>query len=297
MKKLLMMITAMLLCLAPATEVYAQSADSKYEEGMAQYRKGNMQAAIKLFNESKILNSGAANTKRCNAMIAKCRKPKGGKKKAEVQRVELSLNTNHLEFEGKTTGANVIMVTSNDGWTASLEDEKDAMWCILEPTEDMKSLIVKTEPSHLTVPRQAKIKIVDIEDEKSVKEVTVRQGGGKSPLLYADPEEVDKIDADGDEILVKMDCVSDTLYSDGKKWRVKSSPDWVVFMPDKQKEATGLKKVFKSKKDKDKREPLGADELSVRVAPNKAKGERTGYVIVESQSTEVHIKLKQKGSK
>lgn len=297
MKKLLLIITALLMSLAPVTDVYAQSGDSKYAEGMTQYKKGNMQTAIRLFNESKILDPSAANKKRCNTMIARCRKPKTSKKKQEAARVELSLNRNHLEFEGKTTGANVITVTSEDGWTAALEDEKDATWCILEPTEDMKSLIVKTEPSHLTVPREAKIKITDAEDDKVEKTVTVRQGGGKSPLLYAEPEEVDKIDADGEEMVVKMDCVSDTLYSDGKKWRVKSSPDWVVFMPDKQKEATGLRKVFKSKKDKDKREPLEPNELSVRVAPNKAKGERTGYIVVESQSTEVHIKLKQKGSK
>lgn len=294
MKKLLMLLTALLMSLAPVTEVYAQNADSKYEEGVAQYKKGNTQAAIRLFNESMILNKSAANKKRCNAMIAKCRKPLKTAKKVDAPRVELKLNREMLEFEGKTTGANVITVTASGEWNATLDDEKDASWCILEPTEDGKSLIVKTEPSHLTIPREAIIRIADVETEKTVK---VRQGGGKQPLLYADPEEVDRIDQDGDEILVKMDCVSDTVYSDGKKWRVKSSPDWVFFMPDKQKAQTGLSKIFKNKKDKNKREPLEANEISVKIAPNKSKGERTGYIIVESQSTEVHIKLKQKAKK
>lgn len=295
MKRLLMFFAALLLALANATEINAQSGDAKYEAGVAQYKKGNMQAAIKLFSESKILDKSAANKKRCNAMIARCKKPRRQERKESVTPVaELSLNRNYLDFDGKQPGANVVMVEATNDWTAVLEDEKDADWCILEKSEDRRSLVVRTNPSLLTVPREAVVKIADEDNEQLTKSVTIRQGSGKTPLLVADPEEIDRIDVDGDEVLVKIDCVSDTLYSDGKKWMVKNLPDWVSLLPDKQKEQTGLGKIFKSKKNRDKREPLGENELSLKIAPNKTKDERTGYIVVESQRVEVHVKLKQK---
>ena len=118
MKKLFLLLTALLLSLAPVTEAYGQSADSKYEEGVAQYNKGNTQAAIKLFKESMILNKSAANKKRCNAMIAKCNKS-GKKAKSDdpkPAKAELLLDRNHLSFNGRSSDADVISITATNGW-------------------------------------------------------------------------------------------------------------------------------------------------------------------------------------
>ncbi len=294
MKKLLIFLTMLLMSLTPATEAFAQNANDKYTEGMTYYNEGNMQAAIKAFKASMILDKSSANKKRCNAMIRRCSPSKKKKAKVVEKTVELSLNRNTLEFDGKSPGANVITVTSDNDWKAVLENKKDASWCILEQSEDKKNLVVRTEPSHLTVARKAVIKIKDAKDSNLTKSVTVHQSSGKAPLIYVDPEEVDRINKEGDEVLIKIDCVTDTVYSDGKKWRLKSSPDWVSFPPDKQKELKGIKKIIASKKDKSKREPLEANELSVEIAPNNSKDERTGYIVLECQDVEIHVKLKQR---
>lgn len=298
MKKLLMLLTALLISLAPVTEVYAQNADSKYEEGVAQYNKGNMQAAIKLFKESMILNKSAANKKRCNAMIAKCNRS-GKKAKGEnpkPAKAELLLDRNHLSFNGKSADADAISITATNGWKFRYVDQEDARWCILEQSQDGKTLKVKAEPSHLTIPRKATIIISDAVTPSFCRELFVTQSSGKDSYLTAIPLELDKIVVDGDEEVIKVTCVSDTLYSDGKNWRLKDYPSWVTMLPDKPK-VTGIKSAFASKKDKDARLPVEANELSVKFDANPTTDERLGEIVLQSQNTELRIKLKQKPQK
>ena len=298
MKKLFLLLTALLLSLAPVTEAYGQSADSKYEEGVAQYNKGNTQAAIKLFKESMILNKSAANKKRCNAMIAKCNKS-GKKAKSDdpkPAKAELLLDRNHLSFNGRSSDADVISITATNGWNFRYVDSEDARWCILEKSQDGRTLKVKAEPSHLTVPREAKIMITDAVTPSYCKELFVKQGSGKEPYLTALPTELDRIANEGEEEVIKITCVSDTLYSDGKNWRLGDYPSWVRMLPDKPK-VTGIKSAFASKNDKNARIPVEANELSLKIEPNTSTDERLGEVVIQSQNSEMRIKLKQKAQK
>lgn len=298
MKKLLMLLTALLISLAPVTEACAQNADSKYEEGVAQYNKGNMQAAIKLFKESMILNKSAANKKRCNAMIAKCNRT-GKKTKSEepkTAKAELLLDRNHLSFNGRSSDADVISITATNGWSFRYVDQEDARWCILDKSQDGRTLKVKAEPSHLTVPREAKIIISDAVTPSFCKELYVKQGSGKDPYLTAIPAELDRIANDGEEEIIKITCVSDTLYSDGKNWRLKDYPSWVKMLPDKPK-VTGIKSAFASKNDKNARIPVEANELSMKIDPNTSTDERLGEIVIQSQNSEMRIKLTQRAQK
>ena len=296
MKVLLRLMLVIVMALAPATVVNAQSASAKYDEGMALYNKGKKAKAIKAFQASMVLDKSAENKARCNAMIQKCKaRPRPSRddypKPKPVS--NLSLGSERLEFDGKKVEADVVSVYGTSNWKATVEDSKDAAWCLLEPETDMKGLKVKTEMSPITVSRTATIVITDENEGGISKKVTVVQSAGRIPRIYVDPTEFLRIDKKGDEKVFVVDCVSDTLYSDGKNWRVKSCSEWVTILPDKQKAAGGLLGKL-GKKDKDKREPLEKNELCIKVEPNTSGRERAGGVTLVSQNQEFQIKLKQK---
>ena len=113
MKVLLRLMLVIVMALAPATVVNAQSASAKYDEGMALYNKGKKAKAIKAFQASMVLDKSAENKARCNAMIQKCKaRPRPSRddypKPKPVS--NLSLGSERLEFDGKKVEADVVFV-------------------------------------------------------------------------------------------------------------------------------------------------------------------------------------------
>lgn len=312
MKKLLLLLTALFLSFAPASEVYAQNADRKYEEGMAQYKKRNWEVAKKLFKESMILDKSAANTNRCNKMIKRINAiiagPRPGPKppKPDLKpesKAELSINRNQLSFSGRASEVYRIKVTSSNGWSFRYDNQEDEQWCLLHMSEDGKELTVRADPSNLTISRHAKIMICDLATPSVYKELYVTQSSGKVPSLIANPANVNRIDYDGSEELITVTCVSDTVYSDGKNWILKDYPSWVTILNDKpvrqnwvEKASNAISSVVK-KNVIIPRTPIEANELSVKFLPNTIREVRTGYIVLQSQNVEMRIELQQKASK
>ena len=284
------LLLTLMLCLTPAANTFAQSAASKYDEGVAQYNKGNYQGAIKLFNESMILNKSAANKKKCQAMIAKCNKASKAKKsEAQVKSKpvvsdKVTLERDAIYFDGHAAGAEVIGVKAAGGWNAELEHEADGSWCSIEPKDDGNFLIVKTTASNLTVYRTASIKVISDKNSREVKNLLVTQGPARNATLSVSKEEIKNINRAGDEQVISINCQSDTLLADGRNWFITKAPSWVKFLSTKKlgrKERTGIT----------------MNELSMQFEANPTKEERIGYIVVRSQDAERHIKLIQKKGK
>lgn len=277
------LLLAVMLCVTPAANTYAQSAAAKYDQGVALYSKGNYQGAIKLFNEAMILNKSAANKQKCQAMIDKCKKAMKPKPKPSkpVANDKLTLEHRQIYFDGHSAGAKLVGVTPIGGWKASLEHEANASWCRLEIKDGGKHLEVKTVPSTLTISRTATINVVSEKSSRDVKTLKVTQGRGRGVKLSASRQELTKINRKGEERVVTVNCQSDTLLSDGRNWYVAKAPAWVAILNTK-------------KKNKKERVGIEKNELSLQFEPNSTKEERTGYVVIRSQEAELHIKLVQK---
>ncbi len=285
----------MMLALAPAVGASAQGAAQKYDEGVALYNKGNYQEAIKALNESMILNKSAANKSKCNAMIKKCRAAMKTQKPAKTQSrqadLAISLRTNLVEFDGSEASAEVVAVTASGGWDMKLERETDNLWCTLEKSDDHSSLVIKAKQSNQTMAREANIIVFSTKDENQSKQIKVVQSRGKKPQLRVEPAEPEMIDRKGGEVLLRVNCVSDTLYADGKNWTVKKLPEWANVISTKQV-SSGVLNLRKE------REEVKPNELSLQLEPNPTKQDRVDYVILSSQDTELRIKLtQQKGNK
>lgn len=298
MKYLIRVLFIMMLALAPAVGACAQGAAQKYDEGVALYKKGNYQEAIKALNESMIVNKSAANKRKCNAMIKKCRAAMKNQKtnKAQSRQDEdlISVRTNLVEFDGSEAAAEIISVTTSGDWGMKLERETDNVWCTLEKSDDHSSLVIKTKQSNQTMAREANIIVFSTKDESHGKIIKVVQSRGKKPVLRVEPAEPEMIDRKGGEILLRVNCVSDTLYDDGRNWTVSKLPDWANVISTKQVVAKEILGVALSKE----RVEVKGNELSIMLEPNPTKQERVDYIILSSQDTELRVKLtQQKGNK
>ena len=284
--KILLLTVALLL--TPAVNTYAQSAASKYDEGVTLYNKGNYQGAIKLFNEAMILNKSAANKKKCQAMIDKCKKAAKAKKseaqpKKPVVSDKVELERENLYVNGFTASAEVISVTAPGGWRAEMEHDVDKSWLSFEVKDEGKFLIVKTTPSKLTITRTGTILIISELNSREVKRLEITQGKGRNASISVNKEEIKKINGKGDEVLVTVNCQSDTLLADGRNWYITKAPAWV--------------KPLGTKKEKKTRVNVAKNELSMEIAPNPTKEERSGYVTLRSQDAECIVKLVQRKGK
>lgn len=283
-----MLLLTVALLLTPAVNLYAQSAASKYDEGVTLFNKGNYQGAIKLFNEAMILNKSAANKKKCQAMIDKCKKAAKAKKseaqpKKPVVSDKVELERESLYVNGFTASAEVISVTAPGGWKAEVEHDIDKSWLSLEVKDDGRFLIVKTTPSGLTITRTGTILVVSEKNSREVKRLQVTQGKGKNASISVSKEEIKGIRAKGDEFVVTVNCQSDSLLVDGRNWYITKAPAWV--------------KLLGTKKEKKTRVNVAKNELSMEIAPNPTREERSGYVALRSQDAECIIKLIQKKGK
>lgn len=297
MSKVVKILLLLLMAIAPVSS-YAQSAASKYDEGIALYKKGNYKGAIKALNESMALNASAAHQKKCQALIKKCKKGLSAKDDPSNNRrgsqAQLGIRNNVLRFPGNDTNVRTVSVTASGDWYARLEDESDNSWCEVKKQTDGSVLTVMAKTSEMTVARDAVIVVHAVDDSNVKKKIKVHQERGRQPTLTVKPERLPKISKRGKELLIKVECVSDTLYADGKNWEVVSYPQWVTLLATKTVKKGGFAGVIGEKD----HFSIGNNELSVQVSSNPDDQEREGDLVLRSQDVECRVKLVQdKGKK
>lgn len=279
MKRLIKLLTVILLMtLAAPTAVCAQSASASYEKGMAQMKSGDYAGAIASFQASMAINKSEANKKKCNQQIAKCKKLL--QKKPTVTDVpvqttssqKLSLNKNRVAFPAnpmEDLSVEVYTEPASNDWMAAVEGSAD--WLELSKSMDGKSLIVKCKPTNSTVKREV---MVGVTYGRQKHDVCVAQWGNDVKLTAVPLESSFKMK--GGKQLVNISCNSDTVYENGKNWKIKQLPDWL------KAETTETSLILEAPQ-VDKKDPL-------------FKSGREGQVIIVSQNWELVLKVVQKKS-
>lgn len=230
MKRLFKLLTVILMMtLTTPVVIYAQSASVSYDKGMALMKSGDYKGAIASFQASMAINKSDANKKKCNQQIAKCKKflqrkpaatnvtlPVANEKKMSLSSDRVAFSWNPMEDQSVEVNTEPF---SND-WTASVEGDVD--WLELSKSMDGKLLIFKCKHTNTTVKREAS---VIVSYGKIKREVTVAQWG-KDVSFDATPQET-KFRKKGGKKYVQISCNSDTIYENGKNWKINQAPDWL----------------------------------------------------------------------
>ena len=235
------------------------------------------------------------------------------------------IGTSQLSFSGVETESKTVSVNANkDVWKCSVEGAKgeDVSWCHAEKTEINGKSYVKITCDHSsrTLPRKAKV-VIDNQGAKDYIEIlqsagtrtdftidsyniknnitVVKRGEEKNAIITVSKEK------GVEQIVVTLECTSDTTYANGKNWTVMSHPDWVVIKDKKEVyERLSARKVFKTINNTLNGEKNGAmyvnpekDELVFEVKPvRKAKEIQSGRIddiVLRSQDQICTIKISQ----
>jgi hypothetical protein len=273
MIRIFRILTVVMLMTLTSAFAYAQSASESYDNGMALMKKQDYAGAIASFKASMAINKSAANVKKCKAQIAKCQKLQRNKGRAAAPAApQKSLVIPHPMLYVAANPENELGVQidttpeSND-WNATING--NASWLELSKSMDGKYLVVKAEPTDKTIVRSADISVVY---DKLTRTVHVAQAGKDVELV---PSTLFiKFKKKGGQMLVNINCNSDTIYDNNYNWIIEKAPEWC------NAEGTSTNLV------------LNVDPL-VKKDPYYKTG-RTGDIILRSQSQECIIRIDQK---
>lgn len=270
MKRLIKLLTVIvMMTLVTPVVAFAQNASESYDNGIALMKKGDYSGAIKSFQRSMTINKSADNKKKCNKQIDICKRRMrekevdGDRRVVEANEKKLSLSKDRVPFPwNPMEDLTIEIITepfSND-WMASVENNES--WLELSKSMDGRSLILKCKPTEITVKREAKVCVTYGAQRKNVQVVQY----GKEVKFSATPMET-TFKLKGGKQLVNISCNSDTVYENGRNWKIKQAPDWI------KTEATETTLILE--------------------APG-AKERREGQIIIVSQNQEFMLKVEQK---
>jgi len=279
MKRLIKLLTVIvMMTLTTPAVVYAQSASESYDKGMALMKSGDYSGAIASFQASMAINKSEANKKKCNTQIAKCRKlmkkptgdtpvpvPVENEKKLRLSKERVPFPSTPME----DLSVDIITEPFSNDWMATVEGNAD--WLELSKSMDGKSLILKCKPTDKTIKREVMVAVTYGKQKREVKVVQ----WGKDVKFAATPLET-SFKMKGGKQLVNINCNSDTVYEDGKNWKIKQVPDWV------KAETTATTLILEAQK-VEKNDP-------------EYKTGRESQIIIVSQNWECVLKVSQKRS-
>lgn len=237
----------------------------------------------------------------------------------------VELGTERLTFSGVSTESkNVVVNANSDKWKCSAEGPKGEAitWCHAEKTTIDGHNYVKITCDHSdnTLPRNAKV-VINNEGQKYYIDIlqsagtrtdftidsymiknsvnVISRGEEKNAVIQVSKEK------GVEQIVVTLNCTSDTTYANGKNWTVMECPDWVVIKEKKKiYEKMSAGKVFRSIRNTLDGEKSGdilvtpeKDELVFEVKPvRKAKEIQSGRIddiVLRSQDQICTIKISQ----
>lgn len=273
MIKILRILTVVMLMILTPVFAFAQSATESYDNGLALMKKQDYAGAIASFKASMTINKSAANVKKCKAQIAKCQKlqknkgkvssPAAPQKSLVIPQPMLFVAAN----PDNELGVQIDTTPESNDWNATVNG--NASWLELSKSMDGKYLVVKVEPTDKTVVRTADISVVY---DKLTRTVHVEQAGKEVELV---PSTLFlKFKKKGGQMLVNINCNSDTIYANNFNWMIKKAPEWC------NAESTSTNLV------------LNVDALEKK-DPYYKTG-RTGDIVLCSQNQECIIRVDQK---
>jgi hypothetical protein len=271
MNRIFRIVTIVMLMALTSACAYAQSASEYYIIGRTLMKKGDYSGAIDEFKKSMTVNKSAANVKKCKAQIAICKRhinpkpvaPAAPQKSLVIPHPMLYVAAN----PENELGVQIDTTPESNDWNATING--NASWLELSKSMDGKYLVVKAEPTDKTIVRSADISVVY---DKLTRTVHVAQAGKDVELV---PSTLFiKFKKKGGQMLVNINCNSDTIYDNNYNWIIEKAPEWC------NAEGTSTNLV------------LNVDPL-VKKDPYYKTG-RTGDIILRSQSQECIIRIDQK---
>lgn len=200
----------------------------------------------------------------------------------------------YLSFEGVPAKPQLVSVNTNTStWTCNVEDEAAKEWCKVEKINNNDGhqwIQVTCSPSEQTLPRKTRIAVhyAGMDDYFSV----YQSAGTRAELIIDNYTKGDKETywvprtemrnpvivvnkAKGEEqIVVTIDCKSDSIYKDGynNNWTVTSMPSWCIRKNKKKiyergNKIGGLFTKIKKKKKEDPLYDIDHTELVFEVLP------------------------------
>lgn len=275
MKTILKILTVILLMTLTTAHTYAQSASESYDNGLALMKKQDYAGAIASFKASMAINKSAANVKKCNAQISKCQKlMKNSKNKTQAAPVvpekKMDLSTSVLSVPASPASDYAVQVTAspdNNDWTAIAEG--GVKWIELSKSMDGKTLRLKVSPSEKTLVRHAS---VAVSYGNIIKKVRITQAGQDVELV---PNTLfTKFKKKGGQMLININCNSDTIYANNYNWIIDKAPEWC------NAEGTSTSLVLNIT-------PLEKSDPYYKTG-------RTGDIVLRSQDKECIIRIDQK---
>ena len=309
-----------------------------YNDGVSLLKKGKCNEAKAKFVTAKKINPTKAAD--CDAMIARCNEclNAGNKNSNESSRRRNNSNKSktyeysgrylemaplYLFFEGQPSKPQAVSVNANTtNWTCNVEDEEAKEWCKLEKinnNDGQQWIQVTCTTSERTLPRKTRIAV---NNAGMIDHISVSQSAGTRAELIIDsytkgdkdtyltrselknPVIVVSKKKGQEQIVVNVECKSDTIYKDGynNNWTVTSMPDWCVRKNKKvlYERGNNLKKIGKKLGIGKKNEPLydvESDELVFEVKPVTStkllQSGRIDKIVLRSQDQQCVIEVSQ----
>lgn len=283
-----------------------------YSEGVSLLNKGKCSEAKAKFVTAKKINPAKARDcdamiARCNECLNKSKSgtsnsgsnnSRGNRRNGSSRYGNYEYSGNYLEmaplylfFEGQPPKPQLVSVNANtSNWTCTVDDESARQWCKLEKinnNDGQQWIQVTCTPSERTLPRKTRI---TVNHAGMVDHISVNQAAGARAELIIDS--YSKGDKDTyltrselknpvivvnkrkgqEQIVVNVECKSDTIYKDGynNNWTVTSMPDWCIRKNKKKLHERGSKitgLVNKLKKKKEALYDVDHTELVFEVLP------------------------------
>lgn len=257
------------------TYSHAQSASESYDNGLALMKKQDYSGAIACFKASMAINKSASNVKKCKAQISKCQKlQKNSKGKAPAANAApektLDISASFLSIPAEPEPDYSIQINAspdNNDWTAIAEGGVN--WIDLSKSMDGKNLRIKFNPSEKTLIRHASIAV---SYDNVVKKINITQAGKDVELVPSSM--FTKFKKKGGQMLVNINCNSDTIYANNYNWIIEKAPEWC------NAEGTSTSLVLNVS-------PLTKDDPYYKTG-------RTGDIVLRSQNAECIIRIDQK---
>lgn len=270
-----MILTVIFLMTLNTTYSHAQSASESYDNGLALMKKQDYSGAIACFKASMAINKSAANVKKCKAQISKCNKlQKSNKGKTAIVNAapekKLNISSSVLSVTAAPESDYSIHIEaspeSND-WTAITEGGVN--WIDLSKSMDGKELRIKVSPSEKTLVRHAS---VAVSYDNIIKKINITQAGKEVELVPSSM--FTKFKKKGGQMLVNINCNSDTTYTNNYNWIIEKAPEWC------NAEGTSTSLVLNVS-------PLTKSDPYYKTG-------RTGDIVLRSQNAECIIRIDQK---
>ena len=270
-----MILTVIFMMTLNTTYSHAQSASESYDNGLALMKKQDYSGAIACFKASMAINKSAANIKKCKAQISKCNKlQQNNKGKTSVANAapekKLNISASTLSVTAATGSDYSIHIDAfpeGNDWTAITEGGLN--WIDLSKSMDGKELRIKVSPSEKTLVRHAS---VAVSYDNIVKKINITQAGKEVELVPSSM--FTKFKKKGGQMLININCNSDTTYTNNFNWIIKKAPEWC------NAEGTSTSLVLNVS-------PLTKSDPYYKTG-------RTGDIVLRSQNEECIIRIDQK---